>query len=133
MKPLNEFEPGDVMTTPLIAPPPEAPEKRTVNVRLEEEVFENLRRYVAYSGRGDFSHVINNAMRYVFLKDTGFQAWLTAHPTPITETTRKKRHTKPLQQTKGSAHDDAPTEAPDLVAPRESVLEAKGASANARS
>ncbi len=121
------------MTTPLIAPPPEAPEKRTVNVRLEEEVFENLKRYIAYSGRGDFSHVINNGMRYVFLKDTGFQAWLTAHPTPITETTRKKRHTRPLQQTKGSPHEDAPTEAPGLVASTESVSGAKGASANARS
>ena len=105
------------MTTPLIAPPPEAPEKRTVNVRLEEEVFENLKRYIAYSGRGDFAHVINNGMRYVFLKDTGFQAWLTAHPTPIADTTRKKRHTRPLQQTKGSAHEDAPTGAPELVAP----------------
>lgn len=121
------------MTTPLIAPPPEAPEKRTVNVRLEEEVFENLKRYIAYSGRGDFSHVINNGMRYVFLKDTGFQAWLTAHPTPITDSTRKKRHTRPLQQTKGSPHEDAPTEAPGLVAPTESASGARGASANARS
>ncbi len=114
------------MTTPLIAPPPEAPEKRTVNVRLEEEVFENLKRYIAYSGRGDFSHVINNGMRYVFLKDTGFQAWLTAHPTPITETTRKKRHTRPLQQTKGSAHEDVPTGAPELVAPSQLLSGPKG-------
>ena len=121
------------MTTPLIAPPPEAPEKRTVNVRLEEEVFENLKRYIAYSGRGDFSHVINNGMRYVFLKDTGFQAWLTAHPTPIAETTRKKRHTKPPQHVKASAHDDLSTEVPGLVDATESVSEAKGASANARS
>lgn len=51
------------MPTPLIAPPPEPLKKRTVNVRLEEEIFENLKRYIAYAGRGDFSHVVNNGSR----------------------------------------------------------------------
>ena len=105
------------MPTPLIAPPPEPLKKRTVNVRLEEEIFENLKRYIAYAGRGDFSHVVNNGMRYLFLKDTGFQSWLAEHPAAITEASKKKRHTKPLQQSKAATHRDVPTEAPSLWLP----------------
>ena len=119
------------MPTPLIAPPPEPPKKRTVNVRLEEEIFENLKRYIAYAGRGDFSHVVNNGMRYVFLKDAGFQSWLAEHPAAITEASKKKRHTKPLQQSKAATHRDVPTEAPSLLVASEPVSVAGGAHADA--
>ena len=119
------------MPTPLIAPPPEPLKKRTVNVRLEEEIFENLKRYIAYAGRGDFSHVVNNGMRYLFLKDTGFQSWLAEHPAAITEASKKKRHTKPLQQSKAATHRDVPTEAPSFVAASEPVSVTGGAHADA--
>ena len=36
------------------------------------------KRYIAYAGRGDFSHVVNNNA-LPFLKDTGFQSWLAEH------------------------------------------------------
>lgn len=37
------------MSTPLIPPPPLPPKKRTVNARLREEIFEDLKRYVVYA------------------------------------------------------------------------------------
>ncbi len=121
------------MPTPLIAPPPEPLKKRTVNVRLEEEIFENLKRYIAYAGRGDFSHVVNNGMRYVFLKDSGFQTWLAEHPATIAEPGKKKRHIKPQQQSKATAHAEAATEAPSVVPRSESVSVAGGPHAEAAS
>ena len=121
------------MPTPLIAPPPEPLKKRTVNVRLEEEVFENLKRYIAYTGRGDFSHVVNNGLRYVFIKDAGFQAWLAEHPAVITEPGKKKRHSKPSQQLRPVTHRDVPTETPSLVAAVQPVSTTGGTQADALS
>ena len=51
------------MSTPLIPPPPAPPKKRTVNARLREEIFEDLKRYVVYANGGDFSHYINEGLR----------------------------------------------------------------------
>ena len=79
------------MPTPLIPPPPEPPKKRTVNARLEEEIFENLKRYIAYAGGGDFSHVINEGLSTSFTKTRDFRPWVAAHPGTITEARKKKR------------------------------------------
>jgi len=121
------------MATPLIAPPPEPLKKRTVNVRLEEEIFEDLKRYIAYAGRGDFSHVVNNGMRYVFLKDAGFQAWIAEHPSTIAEPGKKKRHTKPPQQSKAPTQREVATEPPSVVLTAESVSVSGGAHADVAS
>ena len=121
------------MPTPLIAPPPEPLKKRTVNVRLEEEIFENLKRYIAYAGRGDFSHVVNNGMRYVFLKDSGFQAWLAEHPAAIAEPGKKKRHTKPPQKSKALTHREVLNEPPSVVPGSESLSASGGARADVAS
>ena len=119
------------MSTPLIPPPPEPPKKRTLNVRLEESLYEDLKRYIAYAGGGDFSHVISRGLSFVFEKDTGFPTWLANHPAPIPETRKKKVQTKPLQQAKSPARREVPINAPVHVVGGETMPPAGGARAEA--
>jgi hypothetical protein len=83
------------MSAPLIPPPPLPPRKRTVNARLREDIFEDLKRYVVYANGGDFSHFINEGLKMVFDKDENFRPWVAAHPGTIAETRKKKQQTKP--------------------------------------
>ncbi len=100
---------------PLIPPPPEPRKKRTVNVRLEEGIFENLKRYIVFSGRGDLSYYVNNSLSHVFDNDADFQSWLRTHPTPIDEPNKKKRHSKPSRHTSMAAPVDPPPQTLDPV------------------
>ena len=79
-----------------------------MNVRLEEEIFENLKRYIAYAGRGDFSHVVNNGMRYLFSKTRGFNRGSRSIPSHY-RGHQEEATTKPLQQSKAATHRDVPT------------------------
>ena len=104
------------MTTPLIAPPPAPPKKRTVNARLQESIFEDLKRYVVYAGGGDFSHYINEGLKMVFDKDPHFRSWVGAHPGTITETRKKKSQAKPQPSLKPSPMRDTSSDASRSVA-----------------
>jgi hypothetical protein len=108
------------MSIPLIAPPPAPPKKRTVNARLEEAIFENLKRYIVYAGGGDFSHFINQGLKMVFEKDEHSGPWVAAHPGTITETRKKKPQAKPQPSTKGSPLRDTSSDTPRSVAKVES-------------
>jgi hypothetical protein len=65
---------------PIIEPPPTAPKKETVAIRLEVSVLDELRRYAAYVGTRNFSHIIACSLERVFKADAGYKAWLKAHP-----------------------------------------------------
>jgi len=119
------------MSTPLIPPPATPPKKRTLNVRLEEHLYDDLKRYIAYAGGGDFSHVISEGLRIVFKDDKGFPNWLANHPGPVPEIRRKKSQTKPPQQAKPPARRDALANAPAQMALGGGSLPAGGADADA--
>jgi hypothetical protein len=121
------------MTTPLIPPPPAPPKKRTVNARLEESIFEDLKRYIVYAGGGDFSHVINKGLSMVFENDTGFRPWVAAHPGTISEPRKKKPQPKPQQSPKTPAHKDTSLDSPTRMIRPESESPTGGAHAGAAS
>jgi len=121
------------MTTPLISPPPAPPRKRTVNARLHESIFEDLKRYVVYAGGGDFSHFINQGLEMVFEKDENFGPWLAAHPEAITETRRKKPQPKPQTLPKALPPRDTLPDTSRNVAKLESGAATGGAHAHVAS
>jgi hypothetical protein len=120
---------GGKMSTPLIPPPPAPPKKRTVNARLEETIFEDLKRYIAYAGGGDFSHYINKGLCRVFDEDPGFRPWVAAHPGTITETRKKKAQAKQPQMVKAHLRREPSSEASGHVARTESEFITGGAHA----
>jgi hypothetical protein len=98
-----------------------------MNVRLEENLYEDLKRYIAYAGGGDFSYFISEGLRKVFKEDTGFPAWLANHPGPIPEARKKKGQTKPSQQAKAPARRDGFASTPTHIAVGEATPPAGGA------
>ncbi len=65
---------------PIIEPPQAAPKKETLAIRLEVRVLDELRRYAAFLGTKNFSHIIACSLERVFKADAGYKAWLKAHP-----------------------------------------------------
>ena len=65
---------------PIIEPPPAPPKKETIAVRLEVSVLEQLKRYAAFLGTGNLSHVIAKSLEKVFKTDSDYKAWLKSHP-----------------------------------------------------
>ena len=65
---------------PIIEPPPAPPKKETIAVRLEVGVLEQLKRYAAFLGTGNLSHVIVKSLEKVFKSDGDYKAWLRLHP-----------------------------------------------------
>jgi hypothetical protein len=121
------------MSTPLIPPLPLPPKKHTVNARLREDIFEDLKRYVVYANGGDFSHYINEGLKMVFDKDAHFRSWVTAHPGTITETRRKKPQAKSPQSTQTAHRRDTSSETSVRVANAEPAPVTGGTHANALS
>jgi len=121
------------MSTPLIPPPPLPPKKHTVNARLREDVFEDLKRYVVYANGGDFSHYINEGLKRVFDQDSGFRPWVAAHPGTIAETRKKKPQTKTELSQKGLPPRDTSSDTSRNVAKVESAAMAGGAHAHVSS
>ena len=121
------------MSTPLIPPPPLPPKKHTVNARLREDIFEDLKRYVVYANGGDFSHYINEGLKMVFDKDEHFRPWVAAHPGIITETRKKKQHAKPQPSPKGLPPRETSPDTSPSVAKGESGVMTGGVHADAAS
>jgi hypothetical protein len=78
---------------PIIQAPPAAPKKETLAIRLEVRVLDELRRYAAFLGTKNFSHIIACSLERVFKADAGYKAWLKAHPDfqPQAKTSRNGR------------------------------------------
>jgi len=71
---------------PLIPPKPLPPRKQTVALRLEVSTFEALKRYAAFLGTRDLSHVVTGSLEKVFHADKEYRTWLKAHPDSVGET-----------------------------------------------
>jgi hypothetical protein len=78
---------------PIIQPPPAPPKKVTVAVRFEEEKLAALRRYGAFIGTKNFSHIISESLDRVYKIDTQFKAWLRTHPDTAIETKPRRNGT----------------------------------------
>jgi hypothetical protein len=70
---------------PLIQPKPAPPEKQTVALRLEVSTLDRLKRYAAFLGTRDLSHVVTGSLEKVFHADKEYKAWLKAHPDSSTQ------------------------------------------------
>lgn len=65
---------------PIIQPPPAPPKKITIGVRFEEEKLAALRRYGAFIGTRNLSHIISESLDRVYKLDNQYKAWLKNHP-----------------------------------------------------
>jgi hypothetical protein len=80
----------------IIEPPPIPPKKETIAIRLELPVLDQLRRYAAFLGTRNLSHVITRSLEKVFKADTEYKAWLKAHPDfRLEHKTRRNGPTRP--------------------------------------
>ena len=73
---------------PLITRPPAAPDRDTINVRLDLDLKESLRLYAEFLG-STRDYVIGSAVRRVVDRDKEFLAWREArraHPPTQTDT-----------------------------------------------
>jgi hypothetical protein len=75
---------------PLIPPKPAPPEKLTVALRLEVATLDRLKRYAAFLGTRDLSHVVTGSLEKVFHADKEYKAWLKAHPDSSTQSRARR-------------------------------------------
>lgn len=81
---------------PLIQPKPMPPQKQTVALRLEVSTFAALKRYAAFLGTRDLSHVVTGSLEKIFNADREYKTWLKDHPDAAVATRVRKNG--------GSAH-----------------------------
>lgn len=60
---------------PILKSPPKHPKNTTIQVRLEEEVRDNLDRYAELID-ANVSYVVSEALKLLFRKDHEFKIWL---------------------------------------------------------
>ena len=65
---------------PLLRPPDPKVPARKFYVRIEEPLALTLDRYAEFLGTTGIDHVVNQALEFVFRKDTDFKEWLAQHP-----------------------------------------------------
>lgn len=63
---------------PVLKAPPKLIRNSTIQVRVEEEVDLQLRKYAEFIGATP-AFVVSESLRMVFNKDAEFRAWLTEH------------------------------------------------------
>lgn len=82
---------------PLLRPPDPQIPKRKFYVRIEEPLAIVLDRYAEFLGTTGIDHVVNQALEFVFRKDTDFKEWLSKNPQPAPRRPpghRKKTHSE---------------------------------------
>ncbi len=86
---------------PLLRPPDPQVPKRKFSVRIEEPLAFTLDRYAEFLGTTGIDHVINQALEFVFRKDSDFKEWLSQNPEPAPLRTlgRKKKTRSVLNST----------------------------------
>lgn len=65
---------------PLLRPPDPKVPTRKFYVRIEEPLAITLDRYAEFLGTTGIDHVVNQALEFVFRKDTDFKEWAAQHP-----------------------------------------------------
>ena len=63
---------------PILKSPPKHPKNTTIQVRLEDEVRNNLDRYAELID-ANVSYVVSEALKLLFRKDHEFKSWLDQH------------------------------------------------------
>jgi len=76
---------------PLIPPKPQPPKKETLAIRLEVATLDRLKRYAAFLGTRDLSHVVTGSLEKVFNADKEYKTWLKDHPHSAIETRVRKK------------------------------------------
>lgn len=67
---------------PLLRPPDPQIPTRKFYVRIEEPLALTLDRYAEFLGTTGIDHVVNQALEFVFRKDSDFKEWLAQNPQP---------------------------------------------------
>jgi hypothetical protein len=76
---------------PLLRPPDPQIPKRKFYVRIEEPLAATLDRYSEFLGATGIDHVVNQALEFVFRKDSDFKEWLSQNPQPAPRRTLGQR------------------------------------------
>lgn len=88
---------------PLIQPKPAPPEKQTVALRLEISTLDRLKRYAAFLGTRDLSHVVTGSLEKVFHADKEYKTWLKTHPESALQSRTRRTNHKPESSTLSGA------------------------------
>ncbi|MGH9398259.1 MAG: hypothetical protein ACRD18_15580 [Terriglobia bacterium] len=99
---------------PLIQLPPAPPEKETVAYRLEVQVLDELKRYGAFLGTRNWSHIVSQCLQKVFRTDPDYKTWLKTHPNFVID--RKPRRNGATPQQHGAALSGASAPQPTVDA-----------------
>jgi hypothetical protein len=76
---------------PLLRPPDPQVPRRKFYVRIEEPLAATLDRYAEFLGTTGIDHVVNQALEFVFRKDSDFKEWLSQNPQPAPRRTLSQR------------------------------------------
>src|SRR5258708_17800792 len=95
---------------PLLRPPDPQIPTRKFYVRIEEPLAVTLDRYAEFLGATGIDHVINQALEFVFRKDSDFKEWLSRNPQPALRRSLSQRK-KPGSIVRSRPAQDGPHEA----------------------
>jgi hypothetical protein len=95
---------------PLLRPPDPQVPKRKFYVRIEEPLAVRLDRYAEFLGTTGIDHVVNQALEFVFRKDSDFKEWLSQNPQPAPRRilSRTKKTRSALSSTPGQHGPEEP-------------------------
>jgi hypothetical protein len=95
---------------PLLRPPDPQVPKRKFYVRIEEPLAVTLDRYAEFLGTTGIDHVVNQALEFVFRKDSDFKEWLSQNPQPAPRriVSGRKKARSALNSTPGQRGPDEP-------------------------
>lgn len=96
---------------PLLKRPNPIIPQRQYRVRINEPLALMMERYAEFISSENVDYVVNEALDYIFKKDSQFNEWLAKHPTPATAAQAETAKVKPNGSTI-AAH-----KAPEMAAP----------------
>src|SRR3954463_1506146 len=97
---------------PLLRPPDPTIPSRKFYVRIEEPLAITLDRYAEFLGTDGVDHVVNQALEFVFRKDTDFKEWLSQKRDPAVRRNSGQRKKPKSSVTSGKvANSTAATDA----------------------
>jgi len=90
---------------PLLRPPDPQIPTRKFYVRIEEPLAIRLDRYAEFLGAAGIDHVINQALEFVFRKDSDFKEWLSQNPQPgLRRALAQRKKAKPVLNSPRAQH-----------------------------
>ena len=83
---------------PLLKPPEPQLATRKLYLRIDESLAQTAERYAEFLGTDKLDHVVNQALAFIFKRDTQFKQWLASQPSASSTTAEAKARAKTSQK-----------------------------------